>query len=141
MDKTLPKLIITLVGGFCLGFGAEGVASIGFQKMRTAEFLAEAVGQIRHLDDGLAAYHAVHGRYPADPAGLLAAGLWTAARPPVERLRGSGRWVRRFDGAGGFLYDSPTGKVYLNVDLKNDKLRGQDAAEIRRGGIVPPGQY
>jgi hypothetical protein len=36
---------------------------------------------------------------------------------------------------------SATGKVYLNVDLKNEKLRAADAAEIRRGGIVPDGTY
>ena len=141
MKDQLSKLIISLVAGLCLGFGIQSVASIGFQKMRTAELLGEAVGEIRHLDDGIKAFHARRGRYPRDPAEMLAAGLWTVDQPPVERLRGGARWVRGFDGRGGFMYDSATGQVFLNVDLKNDKLRSQDADEIRQGGIVPPGQY
>jgi len=27
------------------------------------------------------------------------------------------------------------------VDLRNDKLRSADAAEVRQGGIVPDGTY
>jgi hypothetical protein len=139
--KNLSKLVICLVAGFALGFGAEGIVNIGFQKMRTAEILGEAVAQLKHLDDETLAFQAVHGRFPKDAAEMATAGLWKPSDPPVERLRGGAQWVTVFDGEGGFLYDSATGKVYLNVDLKNEKLRAADAAEVRQGGIVPDGTY
>ena len=141
-DKTLiPKLIITLVAGVCLGFGTQSIVSIGFKKMRTAELLGEAVGEIKHLNDGVQAFHARQGRYPKDAAEMLAAGLWTADAPPVERLRGGARWALQYDGGGGFYYESATGKVFLNVDLKNEKLRAEEVAQLRRGGIVPAGAF
>jgi hypothetical protein len=139
--QQLSKLIICLLAGFALGFGAEGIVNIGFQKMRTAEILGEAVAQLRHLDDETLAFQAVHGRFPRDAAEMAAAGLWKASDPPVERLRGGAQWVAAFDGEGGFVYASATGKVYLNVDLRNEKLRAADAAEVRAGGIVPDGTY
>ncbi|HXC63785.1 MAG TPA: hypothetical protein VNZ67_05475, partial [bacterium] len=126
--QNLSKLLICLVAGFALGFGSEGIVNIGFQKMRTAAFLGEAVAQIHHLDDEALAFQAVHGRFPRDANEMAAAGLWKASDPPVERLRGGAQWVTAFDGEGGFVYASATGKVYLNVDLKNDKLRSADAA-------------
>ena len=137
--QNLSKLIICLVAGFALGFGAEGIVNIGFQKMRTAALLGEAVAQLRHLDDEVKAFQAVHGRYPKDADEMAKAGLWKAGDPPVERLRGGAQWVSRFDGEGGFLYDSATGQVLLNVDLRNEKLRFSDAALVRKGGIVPAG--
>jgi len=84
------------------------------------------------------AFHARQGRYPRDAAEMAAAGLWAVSDPPVERLRGGAQWVGHFDGEGGFLYDSATGRVLLNVDLKNEKLRAQDRAQVLLGGIVPP---
>lgn len=136
-----PKLVISLVAGVVLGFGTQSVLGISFRKLRSAEFLAEAVDQIQALDAKAASYKAAHGSFPADPAAMEAAGFWTPSRPPVERMRGSAQWVSTFDGEGGFVYVSATGTVYLNVDLKNDKLRGVDAERVRRGGVVPPGEF
>jgi hypothetical protein len=139
--QNLSKLLICLLAGFMLGFGVEGIVTIGFKKMRTAELLGEAAGTVRHLNDEVRAFQAVKGRYPKDAEELAKAGLWKATDPPVERLRGRAQWVDAYDGEGGFFYESVTGRVFLNVDLKNEKLRSADANEIRKGGIVPAGAF
>lgn len=139
--KDLPKLIITLIAGIAFGFGLQSITSIGFSKMRTAEFLAYAQAEVQGMRKKTEAFHAEKGRYPKDVAEMAAAGFWRPSQPPTERLRGSGAWVTQYDGEGGFLYLSATGKIYLNVDLKNDKLRSADRAMLLAGDLLPPGTF
>lgn len=139
--KDLPKLLISLLAGLVLGFGTQSVAAIGFRKMRTAEFLAGAQAQVLGLRAKVQAFKAEKGRYPKDAAEMQAAGFWTAAQPPVERLRGSGAWVSVFDGQGGFLYLSATGMIHLNTDLKREKLRKADKQLLQTGDLLPPGTF
>ena len=141
MDKTLPKLIITLIAGIALGFGTQSVMSIGFKKMRTSSLLAEAQAQVVGLSAKVQAFKATHGRYPQDAAEMAAAGFWRPDEPPVERLKGSGHWATAFDGEGGFLYLSATGQVFLNADLKREKLRSVDIDLLKSGTLVPPGTF
>jgi hypothetical protein len=141
MRTLIPKLIITFVAGLCLGFGTQSVMSIGFRKMRTAMFLAEAQAQVQGLTAKVQAFKAARGRYPRDAAEMAAAGFWRADEPPVERLKGSGHWATAFDGEGGFLYLSATGQVYLNADLKREKLRSADIELLKSGTLVPPGTF
>lgn len=139
--KELPKLIIVLVAGFAAGFAFQSVLAIGFRKMRTAEFLAYAEAEVHGLRKKVAVFYAEKGRYPKDAAEMQAAGFWTPAQPPTERLRGSGAWVTRFDGEGGFVYLSPTGQIYLNTDLKREKLRHADQVKLQTGDLLPPGTF
>lgn len=139
--KELPKLVILLLAGFTAGFAFQSVLAVGFRKMRTAQFLAQAEAQVRGLRVGVAAFQAEKGRFPKDAAEMQAAGLWTAAQPPVERLRGSGAWVTVFDGQGGFVYLSPSGRIYLNTDLKREKLRRMDKEKLQTGDLLPPGTF
>jgi hypothetical protein len=141
MEKILPKLIITLLAGVALGFGAQSVMSIGFKKMRTASLLAEARGQVIGLNAKVQAFKAAKGRYPKDAAEMAAAGFWRADELPVERLKGSGHWATDFDGEGGFLYLSATGQVFLNTDLKREKLRRADIELLKSGTLVPLGTF
>jgi hypothetical protein len=141
MDKIIPKLLITLVAGVALGFGTQSVMSIGFKKMRTSLLLAEAQAQVVGLNAKVQAFHAARGRYPKDAAEMEAAGFWRADEPPVERLKGSGHWATAFDGDGGFLYLSATGQVFLNADLKREKLRASDIQLLQSGTLVPPGTF
>lgn len=139
--KELPKLFILLAAGFALGFAAQSVLAIGFRKMRTAEFLAHAEAQVQGIRARVTAFRAQKGRFPKDPAEMQAAGFWRAEAPPVERLRGSGDWVGAFDGRGGFLYLSATGQVFLNTDLKREKLRRADMDKLTHGNLLPPGTF
>ena len=139
--KDLPKLLISLLAGFVLGFGGFSVVQIGQRKLRTAVFLAEAEGQVHGLRIKLATYKADQGRYPKDAAEMVAAGFWTVQDPPYERLRGSAAWVPEFDGEGGFLYLSATGKIYLNTDLKREKLLKADKQKLMTGDLLPPGTF
>lgn len=139
--KDLPKLIITLIAGIALGFALQSITSIGFSKMRTSEFLAYAQAEVHGLRKKVEVFRAEKDRYPKDVTEMAAAGFWQPSLPPTERLRGSGAWVTQYDGEGGFVYLSGTGKIYLNVDLKNDKLRSVDRAMLLSGDLVPPGTF
>jgi hypothetical protein len=139
--KELPKLLILLLAGFVAGFGTQSVLAITFRKARSAVFLAEAGAQIRGLRAKVAAFKTVHGRPPRDVAEMVAEGFWSPQSPPVERLRGSADWVGAFDGEGGFLYLTATGQIYLNTDLKREKLRGEDIRTLSTGDLVPPGTF
>ncbi len=139
--KELPKLVIMLLAGVALGFAAQSVLAIGFRKMRTAQFLAQAEAQVLGLRAKAAAFKAEKGRYPKDPAEMQAAGFWTPAQPPVERLRGSAAWVSAYDGEGGFLYLSASGRIHLNTDLKREKLRRADKEKLQTGDLLPPGAF
>lgn len=139
--KDLPKLLITLLAGFVLGFGGFSVVQIGQRKLRTAVFLAEAEGQVMGLRAKVAAFKAAKGRYPRDTAEMVAAGFWAVQSPPVERLRGRPDWVTEFDGEGGFVYLSATGKIYLNTDLKREKFLRSDKQKLMTGDLLPPGTF
>jgi hypothetical protein len=139
--KELPKVFILLLAGFACGFAAQSVLAIGFRKMRTAEFLAHAEAEVHGLRAKIDAFKAQKGRYPKDAGEMAAAGFWSPERPPVERLRGSGQWVSAFDGEGGFVYLSVTGQVYLNTDLKREKLRNADMDKLLHGDLLPPGTF
>lgn len=139
--KELPKALILLLAGFACGFAAQSVLAIGFRKMRTAEFLAYAKAEVGGLRKKVEAFKAQKGRYPKDAAEMAAAGFWAPEQPPVERLRGSGAWVTAYDGQGGFLYLSATGQIFLNTDLKREKLRRVDQDELMHGDLLPPGTF
>jgi len=141
MMKNLPKLLISLLAGFVLGFGGFSVVQIGQRKLRTAVFLAEAEGQVRGLRAKLATYYADQGRYPKDAAEMVAQGFWTVKDPPYEHLRGSAAWVTAFDGQGGFVYLSASGKIYLNTDLKREKFLRSDKLKLINGNLLPPGTF
>lgn len=135
--KDLPKVFILLLAGFMAGFGFQSVLAIGFRKARNAEFVAEAAARLGGLRSKIQAFKAEKGRYPNDAAEMLAAGFWTVASPPRERLRGGSQWVSEFNGEGGFCYLSPTGKLYLNTDLSREKLRRVDREKVK--DLVPVG--
>lgn len=137
----LQQSLILVLAGFALGFMAFSVLQVQQRKLRTAVFLAEAEGQLKHLRGRLEAFKAAQGRWPRDPAEMQAAGFWTPQRPPLERLRGRADWVSRYDGQGGFLYLSASGEVYLNTDLSREKLLRSDAAKLKSGTLVPPGSF
>lgn len=139
--QRLQQTLILVLAGFGLGFTAFSVAQVHQRKLRTAVFLAEAEGQLKHLRGRLQAFKAERGRWPLSPSEMLAAGFWTPERPPVERLRGKADWVSRFDGQGGFLYLSASGQVFLNTDLTREKLLGSDIAKLKSGELVPPGSF
>ena len=139
--KELPKLVILLLAGFMAGFAFQSVLAITFRKARTAVFLAEAEAQIRGLREKVAAFRAAHGRPPRDVSEMVAQGFWDPSQPPAERLRGSANWVTAFDGEGGFLYLSATGQIFLNDDLKREKLRAEDMRKLESGQLVPPGTF
>ena len=139
--KELPKLLILLLAGFVAGFGSQSVLAITFRKERTAVFLAEAEGQILGLRAKVADFRLRRGRFPRDASEMVAEGFWTSARPPVERLRGSADWVAAYDGEGGFVYLSATGRIYLNTDLKREKLRPADMRKLETGDLLPPGTF
>jgi hypothetical protein len=117
------------------------VLAITFRKARTAVFLAEAEAEIRGLRDKVSGFRRVHGRPPRDVAEMVAAGFWDPEHPPAERLRGSADWVTAFDGDGGFLYLTDTGQIFLNDDLKREKLRAADIRKLESGELVPPGTF
>ena len=135
--KQLPKVIILLLVGFMAGFGMKGVLDITFKKFRNAEFVAEAGGLLGVLRGKVLAYHTQKGHFPQDAASMQAAGFWTIADPPKERLRGGSQWVAQFDGEGGFLYLSNTGQIFLNTDLSREKLFKADRERVR--ALVPQG--
>ena len=133
--KELPKVFILLLAGFIAGFGSQSVLAIGFRKARNAEFVAEAASRLGALRAKIQGFKAQKGRFPKDAAEMQAAGFWTPALPPRERLRGGSQWVSAFDGEGGFLYLSSTGELYLNTDLSREKLRRADRETLR--SLVP----
>jgi hypothetical protein len=139
--KELPKLLIVAVAAFACGFAFQSVLAVTFRKARTAVFLAEADAQVRGLREKVAAFKRAHGRVPRGPAEMVAAGFWSPSQPPVERLRGSADWVGAFDGEGGFLYVSSTGRIYLNDDLKREKMRATDIRALETGDLLPPGTF
>jgi hypothetical protein len=139
--KQAPKFFILLAAGFALGFAAQSVLAVSFRKLRTAEFLAEAQSRVLGLRAKVAAFKAQKGRYPKDAAEMQAAGFWSPAQPPVERLRGGAAWVGEFDGQGGFVYLSATGMIYLNADLKREKLLKADKHKLQTGDLLPPGAF
>ena len=135
--KQWPQVIILLLAGFVGGFAMKGVLDITFKKFRNAEFVAEADGLLGVLNGKVTAFKAQKGRFPRDAAEMQAAGFWTVAQPPSERLRGGDQWVSHFDGEGGFLYLSATGQIYLNTDLSREKLFRADRKRVR--ALVPAG--
>lgn len=139
--KELPKLIILLLAGFVAGFGAYAGTNIFQRKMRTSAFLAEAEGEVLGLRQKVAAYEARRGRRPKDVAELVRSGFWDPQQPPVERLRGQARWSGVWDGDGGFCYLSSTGQIYLNADLKREKLLRSDIERLKTGDLLPPGTF
>lgn len=139
--KELPKFVIVALAAFVAGFAVQSVLAVGFRKMRTAQLLAQAETQLQALRASVRAFYAEKGRYPKDAAEMQAAGFWSPAQPPVERLRGSGAWVDRFDGQGGFVYLSATGQIHLNTDLKREKLRKADKERLQKGDLLPPGAF
>jgi hypothetical protein len=139
--KELPKVLILVLAGFACGFAAQSVLAVGFRKMRTAEFLAYAQAEVHGLRKKVEAFKTQKGRFPKDAAEMAAAGFWSPAEPPVERLRGSGAWVTAYDGEGGFVYLSATGQIYLNTDLKREKLRHADQELLMHGDLLPPGTF
>lgn len=139
--KELSKILIAFLIGCVLGFAGQAAARIGFRKIQTGNFLAEARSQVMGLRAKVAAFHAEKGRFPKDPAEMLAAGFWRVEAPPVERLRGSGRWSTRYDGEGGFVYLSATGQIYLNTNLTREKLLRSDIQALKQGDLLPPGAF
>ena len=139
--KELPKLIILILAGFVAGFSAYAGTNIFQRKMRTSAFLAEAEGEVLGLRQKVAALQARTGHRPADVAALVRAGLWDPQHPPVERLRGQARWSGSWDGEGGFCYVSASGQIYLNTDLKREKLLGSDIERLKTGDLLPPGTF
>ena len=139
--KQLPQYLIMLLAGFVLGFGGVSVVQIGQKKLRTAVFLAEAEGEVLGLRQRVAQFKAAQGRFPRDPGEMVTAGFWRVDEPPVERLRGSANWVTAYDGEGGFVYLSPSGKIYLNTDLKREKFLSTDKKKLMTGDLLPPGTF
>jgi hypothetical protein len=134
---SLAQAAILILAGFLAGFGGKSVLDITFKKFRNAEFVAEAQGLVGVLRGKLKAFRAQKGRFPRDPAEMQAAGFWSVAQPPQERLKGGSRWASSFDGEGGFLYLSGTGELFLNTDLSREKLFSADRERVR--SLVPPG--
>ncbi len=139
--KELPKLLIVAIAAFAAGFAFQGVLAVTFRKARTAIFLAEAEAQIRGLRVKVAEFKRVRGRPPKGPAEMVAEGFWSPSQPPVERMRGSADWVSSFTGDGGFLYVTATGQIYLNDDLKMEKMRALDIHKLETGDLLPPGTF
>lgn len=139
--KRLPQYVIVFVAGLVAGFGAFAGSQIFQKKMRTAVFLAEARVEVDNLRQKVTAFRVQAKRYPVDAAELVKAGIVDPAKPPVERLRGSSRIVKAWDGEGGFLYLSATGQVYLNADMKREKLLGADIDRLKNGDLLPPGTF
>ncbi len=137
--KELQKAVLAALVGGMLGFGIQSVLSIGFRYTRNAEFLAEALGSLQEARTAIRLYHAQKGRWPADSNQLVQAGLLDANNPPIERLRGSARWVGRFDGQGGFLYLSATGQIYLNTDLRREKFTPADWKRLKEADMLLAG--
>jgi hypothetical protein len=136
--KDLPKFIILLLVGFGLGFGFQSVLGISFRKFRNAEFVAEAQALVTGLREKTKAYHAKTGRWPQGPEEMVRLGFWSVSQPPQERLRGGAGWSSEFTGEGGFLYLSATGQVYLNADLKREKMFKADWNRVM--DLVPAGK-
>jgi hypothetical protein len=57
----------------------------------------------------------------------------------VEAFTASARWVPRYDGGGGFVYDRASGKLYLNADVKRMKFFRPDWEVILNGDLFPQG--
>jgi hypothetical protein len=139
--KELSKILILLVAGFSAGFAFEGSLAITFRKARTAVFLAEANGEVQGLRIKVADFRHRKGRFPRDVPEMVAVGFWSPVQPPTERLRGSADWVNAYDGEGGFVYLTASGRIYLNTDLTREKLRSADIRMLETGDLVPPGTF
>lgn len=137
--KDFQKWVIAALAGAVLGFGAQSVLAVGFRKARNAEFLAEALSSLRQARQAVQAHKQAKGSWPRGVEALSKAGFLSAEDPPFERLRGSARWVSRYDGQGGFLYVSTTGKVYLNTDLKREKFSPADWKRLKESDALLPG--
>lgn len=131
---------ILVLGGFCLGWGAQSVMGIGIRKAANSRFLSESEMTLKAARAAIGRFRARDKRYPKGPGELFAKGDLDPANPPVEFMHKSPRWAAEWDGEGGFVYSSATGEVYLNADVSREKFFRSDWKRVFEGGLFPKGK-
>jgi hypothetical protein len=133
------RLFICLAGGFCLAWFALAGARVTLVKSANQRLLLKDRGLVVHVRNLVARSRRETGHLPAGPGDLVRSGLLDPADMPVEAFSASARWVPRYDGGGGFVYDPATGDFYLNADVKRMKFFGADWDIILKGDLFPHG--